>query len=130
MEVYQFARDAAVAEGWLMAQESYLTSHELGVSICYNKTFCLVNSLIIFIAYFQQTIDEVENLIKKHEAFEKSAAAQEERFAALERLTTVRDFFSLFYNFLVQSISAAYASIASYLYELNRVSISSASCCQ
>jgi len=65
LEVYQFARDAAVAEGWLMAQESYLTSHELG-----------------------QTIDEVENLIKKHEAFEKSAAAQEERFAALERLTT------------------------------------------
>ena len=37
----------------------------------------------------QQTIDEVENLIKKHEAFEKAAAAQEERFAALERLTTV-----------------------------------------
>merc|ERR1712190_138783 len=35
-----------------------------------------------------QTIDEVENLIKKHEAFEKAAAAQEERFAALERLTT------------------------------------------
>lgn len=32
LEVYQFARDAAVAEGWLMAQESYLTSHELGVS--------------------------------------------------------------------------------------------------
>jgi len=27
-------------------------------------------------------------LIKKHEAFEKAAAAQEERFAALERLTT------------------------------------------
>lgn len=37
----------------------------------------------------QYTIDEVENLIKKHEAFEKAAAAQEERFAALERLTTV-----------------------------------------
>lgn len=36
------------------------------------------------------TIDEVENLIKKHEAFEKSAAAQEERFSALQRLTTVR----------------------------------------
>ena len=29
-------------------------------------------------------------MIKKHEAFEKAAAAQEERFAALERLTTVR----------------------------------------
>ena len=38
----------------------------------------------------QHTIDEVENLIKRHEAFEKAAAAQEERFAALERLTTVR----------------------------------------
>jgi len=31
----------------------------------------------------------VELLIKKHEAFEKSAAAQEERFSALGRLTTV-----------------------------------------
>jgi len=39
--------------------------------------------------FFQHTIDEVENLIKKHEAFEKSASAQEERFSALERLTTV-----------------------------------------
>lgn len=66
MEVYQFARDAAVAEAWLIAQEPYLMSSELG-----------------------HTIDEVENLIKKHEAFEKSAAAQEERFSALERLTTV-----------------------------------------
>jgi hypothetical protein len=27
--------------------------------------------------------------MKKHEAFEKSAAAQEERFSALQRLTTV-----------------------------------------
>lgn len=67
LEVYQFARDAAVAEAWLIAQEPYLMSTELG-----------------------HTIDEVENLIKKHEAFEKSAAAQEERFSALERLTTVK----------------------------------------
>ncbi|ERL92017.1 hypothetical protein D910_09339 [Dendroctonus ponderosae] len=65
LEVYQFARDAAVAEAWLIAQEPYLMSTELG-----------------------HTIDDVENLIKKHEAFEKSAAAQEERFSALERLTT------------------------------------------
>lgn len=69
LEVYQFARDAAVAEAWLIAQEPYLMSTELG-----------------------HTIDEVENLIKKHEAFEKSAAAQEERFGALERLTTVSIF--------------------------------------
>jgi len=66
LEVYQFARDAAVAEAWLIAQDPYLRSDELG-----------------------QTIYEVENLIKKHEAFEKAAIAQEERFAALERLTTV-----------------------------------------
>lgn len=65
LEVYQFARDAAVAEAWLIAQEPYLMSTELG-----------------------HTIDEVENLIKKHEAFEKSAAAQDERFSALRRLTT------------------------------------------
>ncbi|XP_074603103.1 spectrin beta chain-like [Brevipalpus obovatus] len=64
LEVYQFARDAAVAEAWLIAQEPYLLSRELG-----------------------HTIDEVEQLIKKHEAFEKSTASQEERFAALERLT-------------------------------------------
>ena len=67
LEVYQFARDAAVAEAWLIAQDPYLKSDEFG-----------------------QSIDEVECLIKKHEAFEKAAAAQEERFAALERLTTVR----------------------------------------
>ncbi|XP_028968283.1 spectrin beta chain-like [Galendromus occidentalis] len=65
LEVYQFARDAAVAEAWLVAQEPYLLSRELG-----------------------HTIDEVDTLIKKHESFEKSAAAQEERFTALERLTT------------------------------------------
>merc|ERR1712183_739133 len=53
------------AEAWLLAQDPYLKSEEFG-----------------------RTIDEVENLIKKHEAFEKAAAAQEERFAALERLTT------------------------------------------
>lgn len=78
MEVYQFARDAAVAEAWLIAQEPYLMSTELG-----------------------HTIDEVENLIKKHEAFEKSAAAQEERFSALERLTTVGFLFFFLFYFLV-----------------------------
>ena len=33
LEVYQFARDAAVAEAWLLAQEPYLLSTELGVKI-------------------------------------------------------------------------------------------------
>uniref|UniRef100_A0A0B7BRD5 PH domain-containing protein n=1 Tax=Arion vulgaris TaxID=1028688 RepID=A0A0B7BRD5_9EUPU len=65
LEVYQFARDAAVAEAWLIAQEPYLSNQDLG-----------------------DTLDAVENLLKKHEAFEKSAATQEERFASLEKPTT------------------------------------------
>lgn len=67
LEVHQFSRDAGVAEAWLMGQEPYLSSREIG-----------------------QNVDDVEKLIKRHEAFEKSAATWEERFAALERLTTVR----------------------------------------
>jgi len=64
LEVYQFARDAAAAEAWLIAQEPYLLSTELGHSI-----------------------DEVEQLIKKHESFESSVSAQEPRFKALGKLT-------------------------------------------
>jgi len=67
LEVHQFSRDAGVAEAWLLGQDPYLSSREMG-----------------------QSVDEVEKLIKRHEAFEKSAATWEERFAALERLTTVR----------------------------------------
>lgn len=66
LEVHQFSRDAGVAESWLLGQEPYLSSRELG-----------------------QSVDEVEKLIKRHEAFEKSAATWEERFSALERLTTL-----------------------------------------
>ncbi|XP_022079058.1 spectrin beta chain, erythrocytic isoform X2 [Acanthochromis polyacanthus] len=66
LEVCQFARDASVAEAWLVAQEPYVTSRDLG-----------------------QTVDEVEKLLKRHEAFEKSTATWEERFSALERLTTL-----------------------------------------
>jgi spectrin beta len=65
LEVYQFARDAAVAESWLMAHESYVYNEDFG-----------------------DTLAAVELLLKKHEAFERSAATQEERFHALERLTT------------------------------------------
>uniref|UniRef100_A0A4W3I115 Spectrin beta chain n=1 Tax=Callorhinchus milii TaxID=7868 RepID=A0A4W3I115_CALMI len=66
LEVCQFARDASVAEAWLIAQEPYLSSRDLGGNV-----------------------DEVEKLIKRHEAFEKSTATWDERFSALERLTTV-----------------------------------------
>jgi len=33
LEVYQFARDATVAESWLMAHEPYLQSQDYGVSV-------------------------------------------------------------------------------------------------
>uniref|UniRef100_A0A6G1SQG5 Spectrin beta chain n=1 Tax=Aceria tosichella TaxID=561515 RepID=A0A6G1SQG5_9ACAR len=65
LEVYQFARDAAVAEAWLVAQDPYLLSTELG-----------------------HTIEEVLELIKKHEDYEKTAAAQHEHFVALQKPTT------------------------------------------
>uniref|UniRef100_A0A673H7W7 Spectrin beta chain, non-erythrocytic 1-like n=1 Tax=Sinocyclocheilus rhinocerous TaxID=307959 RepID=A0A673H7W7_9TELE len=50
LEVHQFSRDAGVAEAWLLGQEPYLSGREMG-----------------------QSVDEVEKLIKRHEAFEKSA---------------------------------------------------------
>ncbi|NWV78549.1 SPTB1 protein, partial [Dasyornis broadbenti] len=66
LEVCQFSRDASMAESWLMAQEPYLASSDYG-----------------------QTVDAVEKLLKRHEAFEKSSATWEERIAALRKLTTL-----------------------------------------
>ncbi|KAM8920870.1 spectrin beta chain, erythrocytic [Pelodytes ibericus] len=66
LEVCQFARDASMAEAWLVAKEPYLSTAQVGSSI-----------------------DDVEKLLKRHEALEKSTATWEERFAALERLTTL-----------------------------------------
>lgn len=63
------------------------------LSICYwldiNTFHYFVDHWMICFGYLKDTLDAVENLLKKHEAFEKSAATQEERFAALEKLTTV-----------------------------------------
>uniref|UniRef100_W5LQ08 Spectrin beta chain n=1 Tax=Astyanax mexicanus TaxID=7994 RepID=W5LQ08_ASTMX len=66
LEVHQFAQEAVVAEAWLTAQEPFINSQELGGSV-----------------------DEVEQLIRRHEAFRKAAATWEERFSSLRRLTTV-----------------------------------------
>uniref|UniRef100_A0A0R3VUZ9 PH domain-containing protein n=1 Tax=Taenia asiatica TaxID=60517 RepID=A0A0R3VUZ9_TAEAS len=64
LEVYHFARDAAIAEAWLVAQESFVKSPDLGDSL-----------------------DETLALLKKHMAFEKAVATQEERFVALQKET-------------------------------------------
>uniref|UniRef100_A0A672GH50 Spectrin beta chain n=1 Tax=Salarias fasciatus TaxID=181472 RepID=A0A672GH50_SALFA len=68
LEVLQFGRDAYVAESWLAGQEPLVRAAELG-----------------------SNVDEVESLIKRHEAFEKLAAAWEERFVLLEKLTTLEE---------------------------------------
>uniref|UniRef100_A0A673HMK3 Spectrin beta chain n=1 Tax=Sinocyclocheilus rhinocerous TaxID=307959 RepID=A0A673HMK3_9TELE len=66
LEVLQFSRDASMAESWLAGQEPLVRAAELG-----------------------SNVDEVESLIKRHEAFEKLAAGWEDRFTQLEKLTTV-----------------------------------------
>ncbi|XP_065818837.1 spectrin family protein isoform X1 [Labrus bergylta] len=68
LEVLQFGRDAYVAESWLAGQEPLVRAAELGGNV-----------------------DEVESLIKRHEAFEKLAAAWEDRFVLLEKLTTLEE---------------------------------------
>uniref|UniRef100_A0A674P2M7 Spectrin beta chain n=1 Tax=Takifugu rubripes TaxID=31033 RepID=A0A674P2M7_TAKRU len=66
LEVHQFAQEAVVAEAWLTAQEPLIKSSQLG-----------------------ESVDEVEQLIRRHEAFRKAAATWEERFSSLRRLTTL-----------------------------------------
>ncbi|XP_068600975.1 spectrin family protein isoform X2 [Brachionichthys hirsutus] len=68
LEVLQFGRDTYVAESWLAGQEPLVRAAELG-----------------------SNVDEVESLIKRHEAFEKLAAAWDERFVMLEKLTTLEE---------------------------------------
>uniref|UniRef100_A0A673H6Q2 Spectrin beta chain n=1 Tax=Sinocyclocheilus rhinocerous TaxID=307959 RepID=A0A673H6Q2_9TELE len=80
LEVHQFAQEAVVAEAWLTAQEPFLSSNELGGSV-----------------------DEVEQLIRRHEAFRKAAATWEERFSSLRRLTTVRETIQLSTEQLIQA---------------------------
>uniref|UniRef100_A0A8C2E9Q9 Spectrin beta chain n=1 Tax=Cyprinus carpio TaxID=7962 RepID=A0A8C2E9Q9_CYPCA len=68
LEVLQFSRDASMAESWLVGQEPLVRGAELG-----------------------SNVDEVESLIKRHEAFEKLAAGWEDRFTQLEKLTTLEE---------------------------------------
>uniref|UniRef100_A0A674H016 Spectrin beta chain n=1 Tax=Taeniopygia guttata TaxID=59729 RepID=A0A674H016_TAEGU len=65
LEVLVFGRDAATAEAWLASREPLARAPELGSSLA-----------------------EAETLLKRHQSFQKAAAAWDERFAALSRLTT------------------------------------------
>lgn len=50
---------------------------------------CSIDAHVWYDMFLQDTLDAVETLLKKHEAFERAAATQEERFHALETITTV-----------------------------------------
>ncbi|CAI4227013.1 unnamed protein product [Auanema sp. JU1783] len=65
MDLQLFYRDTEQAETWMNKQEAFLNNDDLGDSM-----------------------DAVESLIKKHEDFEKSLAAQEEKINALDEFAT------------------------------------------
>lgn len=58
-------RDTSQAENWMTKQEAFLANDDLGDSL-----------------------DSVESLLKKHEDFEKSLTAQEEKINALNEFAT------------------------------------------
>jgi len=65
MDLQLFYRDTEQADTWMAKQEAFLENTDLGDSL-----------------------DSVEALIKKHEDFEKSLAAQEEKIKALDEFAT------------------------------------------
>ncbi len=65
MDLQLFYRDTEQADTWMAKQEAFLDNQNLGDSL-----------------------DSVEAMIKKHEDFEKSLAAQEEKIKALDEFAT------------------------------------------
>jgi hypothetical protein len=63
-------KDADMLENWLTSREPLLHDENLGDSIA-----------------------QVDDLIRKHEDFEKTVQAQEEKFNALQRVTMVGSYF-------------------------------------
>lgn len=66
-----FLREATILESWIVSREVQLKDTELG-----------------------ESIPQVEDLIRKHEDFEKTVAAQEEKFQALNRVTMLEQLFA------------------------------------
>uniref|UniRef100_A0A4W3K2V2 Spectrin alpha, non-erythrocytic 1 n=1 Tax=Callorhinchus milii TaxID=7868 RepID=A0A4W3K2V2_CALMI len=65
MDLQLFYRDTEQVDNWMSKQEAFLLNEDLGDSL-----------------------DSVEALLKKHEDFEKSLSAQEEKITALEEFAT------------------------------------------
>lgn len=72
LDTQMFKREAEMLENWITSREPMLNDDKLGDSI-----------------------PQVEELIRKHEDFEKMIEAQDEKFAALKRMTMVRFVFFL-----------------------------------
>ncbi|XP_012530663.2 spectrin alpha chain isoform X3 [Monomorium pharaonis] len=70
LDTQLFKRDAETLENWIINREPMLHDEKLGDSI-----------------------SQVEELIRKHEDFEKTIQAQEERFSALKRITMLEEAF-------------------------------------
>lgn len=66
LDALNFERDAAVLEAWLESRDKILKDDNVGISIA-----------------------EVEELIRRHEDFEKTLDAQDEKAEALKRITMV-----------------------------------------
>ncbi|CAL1674075.1 unnamed protein product [Lasius platythorax] len=70
LDTQLFKRDAEILENWIVNREPMLHDEKLG-----------------------ESISQVEELIRKHEDFEKTIEAQEERFSALKRITMLEKAF-------------------------------------
>lgn len=70
LDTQLFKRDAETLENWIVSREPMLNDGKLG-----------------------ESISQVEELIRKHEDFEKTIEAQEERFNALKRITMLEKAF-------------------------------------
>ncbi|CAG2101158.1 unnamed protein product [Medioppia subpectinata] len=70
LDAQQFKHDAQQLERWISSRENMITDPNLGDSIA-----------------------DVEDLIRKHEDFEKAIIAQEEKLKSIQRLTLIEDDF-------------------------------------
>lgn len=67
LDTQLFLREAEILEGWIVSREPQLKDAKLG-----------------------ESIGQVEELIRRHEDFEKTVEAHEDKFQALKRITLVR----------------------------------------
>lgn len=77
LDTQVFLREAEILESWIHSREPQLKDHKMGESII-----------------------QVEELIRRHEDFEKTVEAQEDKFQALKRITLVNAIFLFPVSFL------------------------------